>query len=406
MNHNPLAGKTVVLGVSGGIAAYKSVELVRILTTEGAIVRVVMTQSAQKFVGAATFQALTEQPVYTDMWDRDTDNSIRHIAWAQDADVVVIAPATANIVGKMANGIADDPLSTLVLAAVCPKLVCPAMNTKMFENPIVQENLGKLASYGFSVMAPGAGFLACGDVGPGRLPDPDKIADRIIRLLTKQDLAGKCVLVSAGPTREPIDPVRFISNPSTGKMGYAIARAAEHRGARVILVSGPVSLCPPENVAVHKVTTALEMAEVVLAQADQADIIIKTAAVGDYRCQTRAEQKIKKSGDAMTLELVPNPDILLELGKKKGNKVLIGFAAETEKLAAHAQEKLKKKNLDMIAANLIGPSDSGFGADTNKITCFSCNGTEDSLGLMSKETAAHAILDKALAFLPECGAPA
>ena len=402
MSHSPLAGKTIILGVTGGIAAYKSVELVRILTTCGAIVKVVMTQNAQKFVGAATFQALTEQPVYTDMWDQDTDNSIRHIAWAQDANAVVIAPATANIIGKMAHGIADDPLSTLILAAVCPKLLCPAMNSRMFENAIVQENLGKLASLGFSVMAPGAGYLACGDVGPGRLPDPDKIADRVIKMLTKQDMEGKCVLVSAGPTREPIDPVRFISNPSTGKMGYAIARAAEHRGARVILVTGPVSLSPPENVETHKVTTALEMAKVVLAQAEQADIIIKTAAVGDYRCQTQAEQKIKKTSSSMTLELVPNPDILMELGKNKGKKVLIGFAAETENLTAHAQEKLQKKNLDMIAANLIGPCDSGFGADTNKITCFSCGGDSHTLGLMSKEAAAHAILDKALNFLPEC----
>ncbi|ACL06087.1 phosphopantothenoylcysteine decarboxylase/phosphopantothenate/cysteine ligase [Desulfatibacillum aliphaticivorans] len=403
MYHSPLAGKTIVLGVSGGIAAYKSVELVRILTTAGALVRVVMTQSAQQFVGPATFQALTEQPVYTDMWQQDEDNSIRHVAWAHEADALIIAPATANIIGKMAHGIADDPLSTLVLAAVCPKLVCPAMNTKMFENSLVQENLARLSSHGFSVMAPGAGFLACGDTGPGRLPDPDKIADRLMKLLTRQDLDGKCVLVSAGPTREPIDPVRYISNPSTGKMGYAIARAAEHRGAKVILVTGPVSISPPENVETHKVMTALEMAEVVLAQAERADIVIKTAAVGDYRCEREAEQKIKKTGDCMTLDLVPNPDILMELGKRKGKKVLIGFAAETEKLTDHAQEKLRKKNLDMIAANLIGPSDSGFGADTNKITCFSCGGATDALGLMSKEAAAHAILDKAAGFLPECG---
>ena len=355
MSRIPLAGKTIVLGVSGGIAAYKSVELVRILTTGGAMVRVVMTRSAQQFVGPATFQALTEHPVYTDMWEQDSDNSIRHVAWAQEADALIIAPATANIIGKMANGIADDPLSTLVLAAVCPKLVCPAMNTKMFENSMVQENLSKLASHGFFVMAPGAGYLACGDTGPGRLPDPDKIADRAIKILTKQDLAGKCVLVSAGPTREPIDPVRYISNPSTGKMGYAIARAAEHRGAKVILVTGPVSISPPENVETHRVVTALEMAEVVLAQAERADIVIKTAAVGDYRCETEAAQKIKKTGECLNLALVPNPDILLELGKRKGKKVLIGFAAETEKLTAHAQEKLKKKNLDMIAANLIGP---------------------------------------------------
>ncbi len=401
MEYSPLAGKNVVLCVCGGIAAYKTAELARLLFKTEAMVRVVMTRNAQQFVGAATFQALTENPVYTDMWEPDSEVSIRHIAWAYDADAVVVAPATANVVGKMANGIADDALTTFMLAVTAPRLVCPSMNTKMFENPIVQENLRKLAANGFSVMAPGSGFLACGDTGPGRLPEPPQILDRLFTLLTPQDLAGKTVLVSAGPTREPLDPVRFISNPSTGKMGYAIARAAEHRGARVCLVSGPVSISPPDNVEFFPVTTAQDMASQVFGLAEKADIIIKTAAVSDYRPETCADQKIKKTSDCASLELVPNPDILYELGKKKGRKVLIGFAAETEKLAAHAQQKLERKNLDMIAANLIGPKDSGFGSDTNKITCFSRDGGKEVLGLMSKDSAAHAILDRALGFLNE-----
>lgn len=398
MERSSLAGKNIVLGVSGGIAAFKSVELVRLLTTEGALVRVVMTRSAMEFIGPATFRALTEQPVYTDMWAEEEDCSIRHIAWATDADAVVIAPATANIVGKMAHGIADDPLTTLLLAVTAPILVCPSMNSNMFANGIVQQNLRKLISAGYSVMAPGEGFLACGTCGPGRLPDPAQIADRLAKLLTKQDLEGKTVLVSAGPTQEPLDPVRFISNPSTGKMGYAIARAAEHRGARVILVTGPVSLDPPENVETEKVRTALEMAAAVEKRAEDAHIIIKTAAVSDYRPEACADQKIKKTTDETSMRLVPNPDILKGLGKNKGDRVLIGFAAETEKLAAHATEKLEKKNLDMIAANLIGPEDSGFGADTNKITCFLRSGEVKTLGLMSKNAAAHAILDLALEF--------
>jgi len=389
-----LQDKNLVLGVSGGIAAYKAVELLRLYTQAGASVRVIMTKNAQWFVGATTFEALSGQPVTIDLFEEGDETTIRHIDWATEADAAIIAPATANIIGKLANGIADDALSTFLTAVTSPKIVCPAMNTNMFESLPVQRNIETLRSDGCIVVEPDAGSLACGTVGPGRLPDPEDILDRTIAALTPKDFEGKRVLVSAGPTREYIDPVRFISNPSSGKMGYAIARAAEHRGATVSLVSGPVSLRPPLNVDVIPAESAEKMAEKTLDLAQQSDIIIKTAAVGDFKPKSETAQKIKKTGKGMTLELEPNIDILKELGQRKDGQILVGFAAETEDLEANAGKKLKGKNLDMIAGNLIGSADSGFEADTNKVTLFYKDGGSESLPLMEKDDVAHLLLDR------------
>ncbi|CAB5084963.1 Phosphopantothenoylcysteine decarboxylase (EC / Phosphopantothenoylcysteine synthetase (EC [Olavius algarvensis associated proteobacterium Delta 3] len=389
-----LQNKHLVLGVSGGIAAYKAVELLRLYTQAGASVRVIMTKNARWFVGPTTFEALSGRPVTVDLFEEGDETTIRHIDWAIEADAAIIAPATANIIGKLANGIADDALSTFLTAVISPKIVCPAMNTHMFESLPVQRNLETLRSDGCIVVEPDAGSLACGTVGPGRLPAPEDILDRTVAALTPKDLDGKRVLVTAGPTREYIDPVRFISNPSSGKMGHAIARAAEHRGASVTLVSGPVSLQPPLNVDVVLIETAEEMAKKVLDIAQEIDIIIKTSAVGDFRPRLAADQKIKKTGNGMTLELDPNVDILKELGRRKDGQVLVGFAAETEDLVANAAKKLKEKNLDVIAGNLIGAGDSGFEADTNKVTLFYKDGSSESLPLMEKDDVAHQLLDR------------
>ncbi|MFC1896534.1 bifunctional phosphopantothenoylcysteine decarboxylase/phosphopantothenate--cysteine ligase CoaBC [Thermodesulfobacteriota bacterium] len=390
-----LKNKTIVVGVTGGIAAYKSVELVRLLAKEEAKVRVVMTRNAQYFVGPLTFRVLSGEPVFTDMFETHGDVSIWHISWAEEAEAVIIAPATANIIGKLAHGIADDPLSTMMLAVEAPVMICPSMNTHMYENEIVQRNLERLSERGFHVVSPGSGPLACGATGPGRLPEPPVIVDRLLRILRPQDFAGFRVLVTAGPTQEPIDPVRYISNPSTGMMGFAIARAAEHRGAEVILVSGPSPLPDPLNVEVVRVRTAREMAEAVYERTEHSRVIIKTAAVADYRPEKFEDQKIKKAQGPNTLSLALNPDILKELGRrKKPGQVLVGFAAETQELSRNAQQKLDEKNLDMIVANLIGSPGSGFGTQTNKVSFFFHDGTRETLPLLSKDAVAHALLDR------------
>ena len=386
--------KRIVLGVCGGIAAYKSVLLLRLLKKEGADVRVIMTRNAQAFVGAMTFKVLSEKPVCTDLFEDGDDASIAHIKWAEEADAVVIAPATANMIAKMANGIADDALSTFLLAATTPVLVCPAMNSNMLLHPATQRNLDRLRSDGFAVLDTESGKLACGITGPGRLPDAEYILDRLKACLTKVDYEGKTVLVTAGPTREFIDPVRFISNPSSGKMGYAIARAAERRGARVILVTGPTALPKPFHVETICIQSAEEMADAVFSRMNEADIIVKTAAVGDYRPKVQAVQKIKKEQDELVLELTKNQDILKELGSRKSGQFLVGFAAETQSLEANAGEKLKKKNLDIIVGNLVGSSDSGFQADTNKVTFFFRNGGSESLPIMEKDAVADILLDR------------
>jgi len=388
--------KNIVLGVCGGIAAYKSVELLRLIQKAGANIKVIMTKNAQTFVGPLTFRALSGQPVCADLFEENDDASIRHIDWAEEADAVVIAPATANIIAKMANGIADDALSTFILAVTSPVLVCPSMNTHMYENRAVQRNMDTLEADGYNIIEPGTGELACGISGAGRLPEPKFIFDRLVSSLLPNDFNGKKILISAGPTQEAIDPVRYISNPSSGKMGYAIARAAEHRGAEVTLVSGPSNLADPLNVKVIRVVSASEMAEAVFDNIDDSDVIIKTAAVSDYRPKEVAEHKIKKNKDEMVISLEKNTDILKEIGKRKENRILIGFAAETQDLNENAQKKLDAKNLDIIVGNIVGDPSSGFGTDTNKVTFFHKDGKKEPLPEMEKDEVAQVLLDRIL----------
>ncbi len=395
---NALKNKNVILAVCGGIAAYKSVELLRLLKKADAEVRVIMTQSAQWFVGALTFEALSGQPVFKDLFQEGSEASLRHIDWAQEADGVIIAPATANMIGKLANGIADDPLSTFMLAVTSPVVLCPSMNTHMYANQAVQRNLDTLRSDGYVVVEPGSGQLACGTTGPGRLPEPEEIFDRFLACLSPKDLAGKKILVTAGPTIEPIDPVRFISNPSSGKMGFAVARAAEYRGGEVTLISGPTPLPDPMNVTTIRVRTADEMAHAVFEHMGETDVIIKTAAVSDYRPQESHAHKIKKNENELVLRLQQNQDILKELGrKKKKHQVLVGFAAETKELEKNATQKMVEKNLDIIAANLVGAADSGFASDTNNVTLFFKDGTREPLPTMEKLEVAHILLDRIVA---------
>jgi phosphopantothenoylcysteine decarboxylase/phosphopantothenate--cysteine ligase len=353
-----------------------------------------MTQSAQWFVGPQTFEALSGQPVFKDMFAEDHEASIRHIDWAQAADGVIIAPATANTIGKLAHGIADDPLSTFMLAVSAPVLVCPSMNSQMYASKAVQRNLDTLRSDGYFVLDPGSGELACGTTGPGRLPEPIVIVDRFMGCFMPNDLAGKKFVVTAGPTIEPIDPVRFISNPSSGKMGYAVARAAAHRGADVILITGPTHLPDPTNVTTIRVRTTDEMAKAVFEQYETADVVVKAAAVSDYRPQESANHKIKKGKSEWVLSLKQNKDILKALGRQKKHQVLVGFAAETKDLEQNATQKLMEKNVDMIVGNLVGSAESGFESDTNTVTFFYTDGTHESLPSMQKQAVAHMLLDR------------
>jgi phosphopantothenoylcysteine decarboxylase/phosphopantothenate--cysteine ligase len=390
--------KHILLGVTGGIAAYKSVELLRLLKKAGADVDVAMTEAALRFVGKTTFEVLSENPVITDLWE-DSHGSVAHIDVAARCDAAVIAPATANCIAKLAHGLADDALTTTFLAVTAPVMVCPAMNTHMYENIRVQRNLDVLEQDGIHILDPDTGSLACKTTGPGRLPDPRLIVDRMEQMLTPKDFAGRQVLVSAGPTLEPIDPVRYVSNHSSGKMGYAVARAAEMRGASVTLVTGPVSLEPPVGVETVCVQTCHDMADTMLSKMDCADIIIQVAAVADFRPDRQENLKIKKTSDQdrMTLTLVQNPDILRTMGeRKRSDQILVGFAAETHDLAANAVKKIKKKNLDMIAANLVGGKDAGFQADTNKVTLFFKDGSKTDIPLMDKQAVAHVLLDNLL----------
>jgi len=391
-----LKDKNIVLGVSGGIAAYKGAELLRLIKKEEAKGRVIMTANAGSFVGPLTFEALSGNPVCTSLFEKDGNASIRHIEWAREADAVVVAPATANIIGKIACGIADDALSTFLLAVKSPVLICPSMNTNMYEKISVQRNIDILKKDGYLIVGPDAGGLACGTTGQGRLPDPEDILERLISCLTMKDYKGKRILVTAGPTREHFDPVRYISNPSSGKMGYSIAKAAEHRGAEVILISGPTSLKPPANVITITTGSAEDMATAVFDHVKDADIIIKAAAVSDYRPKEAAKQKIKKGEEETLLVLKKSEDILLKLGKNKESRILVGFAAETENLEKNAREKLIKKNLDMIVGNLLDGKSSGFGTDTNKVVFFYRNGDKEQLPLMDKDTVAHVLLDRIL----------
>ncbi len=390
-----LQGKKIVLGVCGGIAAYKAVELLRLFVKAGAEVFVIMTAAAREFVTPLTFQTLSGNPVHTDLFNLYQEKEIGHISLADRADLFVVAPATANVVGKVAGGIADDLLTTTIMATRAPVLFVPAMNVNMWENPLYRQNEEKLRGLGYHFLEPASGFLACGWEGKGKLPEPAAIFEETERLLAPQDLRGRTVLVTAGPTREEIDPVRFISNHSSGKMGYALARAACLRGARVILVSGPTCLAVPCGIDFRSVNSARQMREAVLEAAPQADVIIKAAAVADYRPAERAGEKIKKGeAEALTLVLEKNPDILGELGAGKGKALLVGFAAETRDLLENARKKLQEKNLDLIVANDVTQEGAGFDVDTNIVRLLYRDGRVEEFPRLEKKELAHRLLDR------------
>lgn len=389
-----LRGKTIVLGVTGGIAVYKAVELLRLLTKAGAVVHVVMTRAATEFVTPLTFQTLSGHPVHIELFNLISEQEIGHISLAERADLFIVAPATANFIGKVAGGIADDLLTTTIMATKAPVLIAPAMNVNMYQNPIYRENEARLKSHGYLFVAPACGMLACGYEGEGKLQAPEQILEEAVAALTPKPLAGERILVTAGPTREEIDPVRFISNHSSGKMGYAIARQARLRGAEVTLVTGPTALDVPYGVEVIRVESAEEMREAVLAKLEAIDIVIKAAAVADYRPTLRAEMKVKKTASHLAIELEKNPDILAEIGARKEGRTLVGFAAETEDLVGNATSKLHRKNLDMVVANDVSLEGAGFHVDTNIAKLLFRDGRVEELPLMGKEELAGIILDR------------
>ena len=392
-----LKGKTVLLGVTGGIAAYKAAALASALVKQHAAVEVVMTQHATEFITPLTFEQLTGRKVMVDTFDRNFVHQVEHISLAQRADLVIIAPATANICAKLAHGLADDMLTTTVLACRCPKLIAPAMNTNMYENPVTQDNLDTLRHYGWEVIAPASGRLACGAVGPGKLPEPETLLQYVLyHLALSHDLEGKRILISAGPTQEALDPVRYLTNHSTGKMGYALARMAMLRGAEVTLVSGPVSIAPPPFVRLVPIVSAQDMFEAVTAHAPQSDLIFMAAAVADYTPVQYADDKIKKHDADMQIPLKRTQDILGYLGEhRKENQIICGFSMETRDMLENSRAKLQKKRVDMICANNLKVPGAGFGVDTNVITMITQTETTE-LPLLSKDAAANAILDKAV----------
>ena len=389
-----IKGKTVVLGVTGSIAAYKIASLASMLVKKQVNVHVIMTQNATNFINPITFETLTGHKCLVDTFDRNFEFQVEHVSLAKQADVVMIAPASANVIGKLAHGIADDMLTTTLLACRCPKFISPAMNTAMYENPMVQDNLKILKKYGYKVITPASGYLACGDTGSGKMPEPEILFQYIERELAgPKDLTGKKVLVTAGPTQENIDPVRYITNHSSGKMGYAVAKAAMLRGAEVTLVSGQTALTPPMFVDYVQITTAEEMYQAVTSRSDEQDIIIKAAAVADYRPKTVYENKVKKQDGQMSIELERTRDILAYLGEhKRENQFLCGFSMETENMIGNSRAKLQKKNLDMVAANNVKVEGAGFQGDTNVMTLITQD-QEIALPLMSKEEVADKILD-------------
>ena len=392
-----LKGKTVLLGVTGGIACYKSANLASALVKQGANVQVLMTKNATEFIGPHTFESLTGNRVSVDTFDRNYQFQVEHIALADQADLVLVAPATANVLAKLAHGLADDMLTTTILACNCPKIAAPAMNTKMYENPVTQDNLDILRKYGWEIVEPASGRLACGAVGKGKMPEPEDLLETVLHALShEKDMTGLKVLVTAGPTREALDPVRYLTNHSTGKMGYAIAKAAAARGASVTLVSGPVNLKKPPYMEVVDIVSAQDMFDTVTSRAPDQDIIIKAAAVADYRPATVAEDKIKKSGtDAdLSLPLARTSDILAWLGEHRApGQFLCGFSMETRDMVDNSRKKLEKKHIDLIAANNLKQAGAGFGVDTNLLTLIAADGAKE-LPLMSKEEAAHALLDE------------
>lgn len=397
-----LQGKTVVLGVTGGIAAYKMPNLASALVKLGCNVQVLMTQNATQFITAVTFETLTGNKALVDTFDRNFSFQVEHIAVADQADLVMIAPATANVIAKLAHGLADDMLTTTVLACNCSKIVVPAMNTKMYENPVTQDNLNTLRRYGWEVVEPASGYLACGAVGKGKLPEPEVLLQVILHdLAHEKDMVGKKVLVTAGPTQEALDPVRYLTNHSSGKMGYAIAQAAARRGAQVTLVSGPVALKRLPYVETVDVVSAQEMFEAVAVRAAEQDILIKAAAVADYRPMMVAEDKMKKSDDALSIPLERTQDILGWLGQhRRPGQFLCGFSMETQNMVENSRKKLEKKQVDMIAANNLKVEGAGFGVDTNLLTLITKDGL-DELPLVSKEAAADLLLDRILKRMEE-----
>jgi phosphopantothenoylcysteine decarboxylase/phosphopantothenate--cysteine ligase len=389
-----LQDKKIVLGVTGGIAAYKAAELVRELVRRGAVVRVVMTDHAREFVGPLTFETLSGHPVATDLFRLTGGHEIDHIALAEFAELIVIAPATANSIGKLAAGIADDLLTTVLLAATAPVLICPAMNAKMYANAVVKENMARLIARGYTVMEPAYGELACRTEGQGRLPEVPEIAEEIESLLSPKNLEGEHILITAGPTQEPFDPVRYITNHSSGKMGYALAVMARRRGAAVTLISGPTELPAPNGVRFVSVQTALAMRDSVLEHLKEATVVIKAAAVSDYRPTVRRATKIKKSAERMTVRLERNPDIIAEVGKRKGSRIVVGFAMESDHLLKNARAKLMNKRMDLIVANDLTTPGAGFRTDTNVIRILERGGGDETFPLMDKLDAAGVILDR------------
>ncbi len=391
-----LKDKTVVIGVSGGIAVYKTLDVVSRLRKLGVNVNVIMTKSATEFVTPLSFQSLSQNYVVCDMFEDPKTWDVEHISLAKRADVFLIAPATANVIGKIANGIADDMLTTTVMATKAKVLIAPAMNTNMYENPILQRNINTLKELGYNFVEPESGRLACGDTGKGKLASPETIVDEVVKLLSKgQDLKGKSIIVTAGPTIESIDPMRYITNRSTGKMGYSIAKEAIERGADVTLITGPTNLTPPQNLKkLVKIESAKDMYEAVLENLDENDVVIKSAAVADYKPKNYSNKKIKKSDDDLVIELDRNKDIAQEIGKIKNNKILVGFAAETNDLIENASLKIKKKNLDFIVANDLTKEGAGFGVDTNIVKIIDKEGNITEYPKMKKEEVANIILDK------------
>ena len=391
-----LKDKTVVIGVSGGIAVYKTLDVVSRLRKLGVNVNVIMTKSATEFVTPLSFQSLSQNYVVCDMFEDPKTWDVEHISLAKRADVFLIAPATANVIGKIANGIADDMLTTTVMATKAKVLIAPAMNTNMYENPILQRNINTLKELGYNFVEPESGRLACGDTGKGKLASPETIVDEVVKLLSKgQDLKGKSIIVTAGPTVESIDPMRYITNRSTGKMGYSIAKEAIERGADVTLITGPTNLTPPQNLKkLVKIESAKDMYEAVLENLDENDVVIKSSAVADYKPKNYSNKKIKKSDDDLVIELDRNKDIAQEIGKIKNNKILVGFAAETNDLIENASLKIKKKNIDFIVANDLTKEGAGFGVDTNIVKIIDKEGNITEYPKMKKEEVANIILDK------------
>jgi phosphopantothenoylcysteine decarboxylase/phosphopantothenate--cysteine ligase len=391
-----LHGKQIVLGVTGGIAAYKAAEIVRLLVKAQANVRVIMTKNAQEFMTPLTLQTLSGNPVSTETFDLTQESEIGHIRLADTTDLILVAPATANVIAKLANGLADDLLTTVLLATTAPVLIAPAMNVHMYAHPLVQENMRKLAGIGYHIVEPSSGELACGYEGKGRLADPSDIVEEVQAALTKKDLTNERIIVTAGPNCEPIDPVRFISNRSTGKMGYAMARVAQQRGAHVTLVSGPTSLPLPRGIDFHSVRTACEMQQAVLNAYPQATMVVSAAAIADYRPAEVAPQKIKKGVGEFVISLDRNPDIIAGLGRQKGARLLVGFATETEDVLQNAERNLNSNNLDMIVANDVTQEGAGFAHDTNIVTLIDRTGRVEPLSMMSKDAVAHAVYDRLL----------